>query len=89
MNPCVIGTLIRRELFAEAGGFWSERAWEDWSLFRRAWLLGATIDHVPAAVYRVTVNPAGRNSTIDRPHSLHREILRSHATWLRTRKARQ
>lgn len=87
LNPCVIGTLLRRELFEAAGGFWPERAWEDWSLFRRAWLLGATIEHVPTAVYRVNVNPAGRNSTVDRPHSLHREILRSHAAWLRQRKA--
>jgi glycosyltransferase involved in cell wall biosynthesis len=87
MNPCVIGTLIRRQLFEEAGRFWPERAWEDWSLFRRAWLLGATIEHVPSAVYRVTVNAAGRNSTVDRPHTLHREILRSHAAWRRTRKA--
>lgn len=83
MNPCVVGTLIRRELFEEAGRFWPERAWEDWSLFRRAWLLGAKIEHVPSAVYRVTVNPAGRNSTVDRPHTLHREILRSHAAWRR------
>ena len=88
MNPCVIGTLIRRELFEAAGRFWPERAWEDWSLFRRAWLLGATIEHIPTAVYRVTVNPAGRNSTVDRPHTLHREILRSHAAWIQQRKAR-
>lgn len=88
VNPCVIGTLIRRELFEAAGGFWPERAWEDWSLFRRAWLLGASIEHVPSAIYRVNVNPAGRNSTVDRPHTLHREILRSHAAWLNRRKAR-
>jgi len=83
LNPCVIGTLLRRELFEEAGRFWPEKAWEDWSLFRRCWLLGAKIEHVPAAVYRVNVNTAGRNSTVDRPHTLHREILRSHAAWLR------
>ena len=88
VNPCVIGTLLRHELFEQAGGFWPERAWEDWSLFRRAWLLGATIEHVPSAIYRVNVNPAGRNSTVDRPHTLHREILRSHAAWLHKRKAR-
>lgn len=87
LNPCVIGTLIRRDLFAEVGGFWPERAWEDWSLFRRAWLTGATIAQVPDAVYRVNVDPTGRNSTVDRPHTLHREILRSHAAWLAQRKA--
>lgn len=87
MNPCVIGTLIRAELFSDVGRFWPERAWEDWSLFRRAWLAGATIEHVPAAVYRVHHDPAGRNSTVDRPHTLRREILRSHAAWTRQRKA--
>jgi len=84
-NPCVVGTLIRREIFELAGGFWPERAWEDWSLFRRAWLLGEQVHHVPDAVYRVHVNPAGRNATVLRPRQLHREILRSHALWKRSR----
>lgn len=83
MNPCVVGTAIDRVDFARVGGFWRERAWEDWSLFRRAWLLGAEVVHVPEAVYRVNVNPAGRNSTVDRPRQLHREIIRSHAVWKR------
>lgn len=87
MNPCVIGTLVRRAMFHDVGGFWNERAWEDWSLFRRCWLAGATLEHIPAAVYRANVNPAGRNSTIERPHTLARDILRSHAVWQRDRKA--
>jgi GT2 family glycosyltransferase len=82
-NPCVIGTLIRRDVFELVGGFWRERAWEDWSLFRRAWLAGEPVRHVPDAVYRVHVNPNGRNSTVDRPQQLHREILNSHAVWRR------
>jgi len=45
--------------------------------------------HHPAAVYRVNVNPAGRNSTIANPATLHQQIRRSHATWLRKRKARR
>jgi GT2 family glycosyltransferase len=84
-NPCVVGTLIRREIFELAGGFWREHAWEDWSLFRRAWLLGEPVVHVPDAVYRIHVNPAGRNATVLRPRQLHREILRSHALWKRSR----
>jgi glycosyltransferase involved in cell wall biosynthesis len=83
LNPCVIGTLIRRRLFHLAGGFWHERAWEDWSLFRRAHLLGASLEHYPAAVYRVHVSPAGRNNTVTNPNTLRREILRSHAAWRR------
>lgn len=87
LNPCVVGTLLPRDLFERAGGWWTERAWEDWSLFRRCWLLGATLVHVPEAVYRAHVNPAGRNSTIDRPQQLATEIRRAHARWLATQKA--
>lgn len=83
LNPCAIGTLVPRELFERAGGFWTERAWEDWSLFRRCWLLGARIEHVPAAVYRAHVDPAGRNSTVARPEQLSREIRTAHAKWIR------
>ena len=86
VNPCAIGTALRRELFEQAGRFWPEPAWEDWSLFRRCWLLGATIEHVPAAVYRVTMNPTGRNSTVGSQAErdrLHRRIVASHNQWKR------
>lgn len=88
-NPCVVGTLIRREIFELAGGFWPERAWEDWSLFRRAWLLGEPVVHVPDAVYRIHVNPSGRNGTVRNPRGLRSEILRSHAAWIRRARARR
>lgn len=84
MNPCAIGTLVRRSMLLTVGGFWPERAWEDWSLFRRCWLLGATIEHHPAAVYRATVG-AGRNSTIANRQQLHRDILTSHDQWQKAR----
>ena len=84
-NPCVIGTLIRKDMFMRAGGFWEEEAWEDWSLFRRCWLLGATIEHVPGAVYHVAVNPRGRNGTVRNPRELHAQIRQSHKRWLRGR----
>lgn len=85
MNPCVIGTLIRRQMFLDAGGFWHERAWEDWSLFRRAWLLGAEIGHHPEAVYHVNTRPDSRNNTVARPEQLHRDIRAAHTAWLATR----
>lgn len=85
INPCCIGTLVRRSMFLDVGGFWPERAWEDWSLFRRCWLLGATIVHHGDAVYRAHVNPTGRNSTVDRPAELHQQIRSSHQQWLRHR----
>lgn len=88
INPCVIGTLVRREMFDDVGGFWPEKAWEDWSLFRRCWLIGAVIVHHPAAVYRVNVNQSGRNNAVAGDRLLHRSIVLSHEIWHRKRKAR-
>ena len=82
LNPCPIGTLIHRSMFDEAGGFWNEPAWEDWSLFRRAVLLGAEIVFVHDAIYHAADNPNGRNSTIANPRRLRRDILDSHRKWL-------
>lgn len=82
INPCPIGTLIHRSMFEEAGQFWGERAWEDWSLFRRAVLVGATIEFVPDAVYSAHDNPKGRNSTVPSPRQLRQQILRAHSAWL-------
>lgn len=82
MNQCVIGTAIPADLFHAIGGFWEERAWEDWSLFRRAYLAGANITHNPQAVYRAHVSRQGRNSTVANPHQLTEEIRRSHEEWV-------
>lgn len=82
LNPCPIGTLIHRDMFDLAGRFWEERAWEDWSLFRRAWLLGARLTFVPDAVYRANSDPGGRNSRVAHPDRLHADIIRSHDQWL-------
>lgn len=84
LNPCVIGTALRRDMFDFVGGFWNERAWEDWSLFRRCWLAGAKLVHVPTAVYRAHVNPTGRNNTVSDPVGLSRHIRRRHAEWRRS-----
>lgn len=81
LNPCVIGTLIHRAMFEQVGRFWEERAWEDWSLFRRAWIAGAKIHHVAAAVYQAGDSPVGRNSTVKRPEQLHADIVESHRRW--------
>lgn len=62
-NYLVIGTAIPRDLFFEMGGFGSEPCYEDWALFLRCWLAGATIEQVPDAIYRAWWNPIGRNST--------------------------
>jgi glycosyltransferase involved in cell wall biosynthesis len=82
MNPCAIGTVLRKEDFLRAGGFWEERAWEDWSLFRRCWLLGCPVVHVKGAIYVANSTPTGRNATVENPEQLHKEIVASHVKWL-------
>ena len=79
-NPCPIGTLIRYDMFEDAQEFWNEEAYEDWSLFRRAWLLGATIEHTDAMYYAID-KPNSRNKKVDDPISLVRQIQYSHEEW--------
>lgn len=73
MNPCPVGTAIRKEMLLDCGGWPTHRAWEDWALFLRAARRGASIVHT-GAVYRAGYDPAGRNSTVWGPRQLHEEI---------------
>ena len=85
MNYCVIGSMVRTAAVREAGGFWEEPAYEDWSLFRRMWMLGAVVTHTPEAVYRVHVSQESRNNTVEDPAGLVQRIRISHAEWLLNR----
>lgn len=79
-NYLPVGTAIRRELFMEVGGFRDLRAWEDWDLFVRLYLRGATIEQIPEAVYRAYWNPIGRNNlTQQQAVNLMRRLRRDHA----------
>jgi len=88
LNPCVIGTAVRRSAIEAAGGWLDEPAWEDWSLFRRIWYVGGMIAEAPDAVYRIHVEPNGRNSTVTDPVTLQRQIRRDHRRRLGPRVAR-
>ena len=55
--------------------------YEDWSLFRRAWLLGARIDHTQAKYY--AYNLGGRNSSTTDPAGEIEKIRSSHDKWIR------
>lgn len=59
-NRLVIGTLIRKELFDQVGGFRDWPLYEDWDLWQRCWLAGATIGFTEA-VYRANVRRGSRN----------------------------
>ncbi len=65
-NWCVIGTLIRREAFLALGGFHEWPVYEDWDLFLRAHLAGASVEAIPDAVYRAEYRRDSRNR---QPHA--------------------
>ena len=61
-NHIVIGAMIRTSLFKDLGGFRDLPVLEDYDLWIRAWIAGADIQPCPKAIYRVHVNPNGRNN---------------------------
>lgn len=61
-NFMVIGTMVSKKLFTGVGGFRELDAWEDWDLWWRCMNAGAGSIQVSEAIYRVHVNPDGRNN---------------------------
>jgi hypothetical protein len=60
-NWMVIGTMAPVGLLREVGG-WRDWPWsEDWDLWLRCYLAGATVEGIPAAIYRAHVSPHSRN----------------------------
>lgn len=59
-NWLVVGTVARTELLKEVGGWKEWGTFEDFDLFQRCWIAGATITPVPKAVYRAYSTAQGR-----------------------------
>lgn len=60
-NWLVIGSLVRTELVLRMGG-WRDFSWsEDWDLWLRCHLAGASIQAIPHAVYRAHARRDSRN----------------------------
>jgi len=60
-NWMVIGTMAPVSLLRKVGG-WRDWPWsEDWDVWLRCYLDGATVEGIPAAIYRAHVNPRSRN----------------------------
>lgn len=60
-NWLVVGTVARTGLLRDVGG-WRDFDWsEDWDLWLRCHLAGATVEAVPQAIYRAHVRPDSRN----------------------------
>lgn len=77
-NYIVIGAMCRREQFLSAGGFPELPILEDWALWRRLIASGSTVVDVPDAVYRVGVNPQGRNQDQRLHSTIYRQIRDTH-----------
>lgn len=59
-NWLVVGTVARTKLLQDIGGWKEWLTFEDFDLWQRAWLAGATITPVPEAIYKAYSTPAGR-----------------------------
>lgn len=76
-NWLVVGSVARAELLRSVGG-WRDFTWsEDWDVWLRCHLAGATFEPVPGAVYRAHARPDSRNRGADRATKLaaHHAIL--------------
>jgi glycosyltransferase involved in cell wall biosynthesis len=61
-NFLVIGTVVRRKLFQEVGGFNDyPHGFEDWSLWAKCWKAGAQVFPVPRAIYNAHINPQSKH----------------------------
>jgi glycosyltransferase involved in cell wall biosynthesis len=60
-NWMVVGTCARTELVREAGGWREWDCYEDFDLWMRVLLLGATVEAIPSAIYRAHWRVDSRN----------------------------
>lgn len=78
-NWIVVGAMASRQLLIDVGG-WRDFSWsEDWDLWLRCYLTGASIETITSAVYRAYVRPDSRNraSSQDERLAVHRAIARA------------
>lgn len=83
-NWLVIGSVARTQLLRDVGGHMEFDWSEDWSLWLRCHLAGATFEAVPDAVYRAHVRKDSRNRSASREkrNEVHHQIARAHMPWL-------
>lgn len=85
-NWLVVGTLIQRDLFERVGGFSDyPHGFEDFSLWNKAWQMGAKIVKVPDAIYRAYVNPRSKHRVAWRDRKwqveTHERVVRELEEW--------
>lgn len=78
-NYLPIGTMVRRNLFLQVGGFEEYPMYEDWAMWLRCEHLGARSRYVPGAIYYANLHGGGRNRRTDSKLSL--QIREDFITW--------
>lgn len=80
-NYLVIGSAVNRWDFLAANGFRDLPVLEDWDLFCRLVINGATVKSVPEAVYIVNVHMGSRNSNTDVHNQIYRQLQSEYAQF--------
>lgn len=78
-NWLVVGTLVRKQMLDDIGGWRDYGCYEDYDLWVRCWQAGAVVDRVPGAVYRAHVRPDSRNRgpAQSYKHRVHQQIAKA------------
>lgn len=84
-NFIPIGAFVRRSQFLRVGGFRELPILEDWDLWQRCYLDGATILPCPEAIYRVNVHQGSRNSNQSLHGQVYSQIRTDYAERFRSR----
>ena len=78
-NWRVIGSAAKADILREVGGFREYEVYEDWDLWLRAYLAGASVEAIPEAVYRAHVRADSRNRapSMQVKNRVHYEIVKA------------
>lgn len=78
-NWLVVGAMARTSVLRAAGGWRDEPLYEDWALWLRAWLAGATVEAIPTAIYRAWTRADSRNRapSLEEKQLAHQQIARA------------
>ena len=78
-NWLVIGSAVKKDIVKAVDGFREWDCYEDWDLWLRCWLFGATVEAVPSAEYIAHVRPDSRNRsrTMELRNRVHAQIIGS------------
>lgn len=63
-NWIVVGAVAKVELLKKVGGWKNYEVFEDYDLWQRCWIVGASIVPVPKATYIAYSTPQGRNKAM-------------------------